>query len=154
MSNGVSCLCVRITLSVDGDIVYRASRQPTTDRRSSHDQRGVAIKIRNTTSHHAVFPVMAAIWLKSDTSRATTMTSTADATQSTEITRDGKTVRIDVYPDGEGRWVLEIVDQDWNSTAWDQTFATAEEAMRVGVEAVEREGIGAFIGPKDAPSVH
>ncbi len=82
------------------------------------------------------------------------MTSTADATQSTEITRDGKTVRIDVYPDGEGRWVLEVVDQDWNSSVWDETFSTAEEAMRAGVEAVEKEGIDAFIGQKDEPSVH
>lgn len=82
------------------------------------------------------------------------MTSTADATQGTEITRDGKTVCIDVYPDGEGRWVLEIVDQDWNSTAWDETFTTAEEAMRTGVEAVEKEGIDAFIGPQDDPSLH
>ncbi len=82
------------------------------------------------------------------------MTSTADATQSSEITRDGKTVRIDVYPDGEGGWVLEIVDPDWNSSVWDETFATAEEAMRTGVEAVEKEGIGAFIGPQDKPSVH
>jgi hypothetical protein len=82
------------------------------------------------------------------------MTSTADATQSTEITRNGKTVRIDVYPDGEGAWVLEIVDQDWNSSVWDETFATAEEAMRTGVEAVEKGGIETFIGPQDEPSVH
>ncbi len=82
------------------------------------------------------------------------MTSTADATQSTEVTRDGKTVRIDVYPDGEGHWVLEIVDQEWNSSVWDDPFATAEEAMRAGVEAVEKEGINAFIGPQDDPSVH
>ena len=82
------------------------------------------------------------------------MTSTADATQSTEITRDGKTVRIDVYPDGEGRWILEIVDQDWNSSVWDDPFATAEEAMRAGVEAVEKEGIDTFIGTQDEPSVH
>ncbi len=82
------------------------------------------------------------------------MTSTADATQSTEITRDGKTVRIDVYPDGEGAWILEIVDQDWNSTAWEETFATAEEAMRIGVEAIEKEGIDAFIGTQDDPSLH
>ena len=82
------------------------------------------------------------------------MTSTADATQSTEITRDGKTVRIDVYPDGDSRWVLEIVDQDWNANVWDDTFATAEEAMRAGVEAVEKAGIDAFIGPQDTPSIH
>ncbi len=82
------------------------------------------------------------------------MTSTADATQSSEITRDGKTVRIDTYPDGEGGWILEIVDQDWNSSVWDETFATAQEAMRAGVEAVEKEGIDAFIGSPDEPSVH
>ncbi len=82
------------------------------------------------------------------------MTSTADATQSTEITRNGRTVRIDVYPDGEGGWTLEIVDQDWNSTAWDDPFATAEEALRAGVEAVEKQGIDAFIGPRDEPTVH
>ncbi len=82
------------------------------------------------------------------------MTSTADATQSTEITRDSKTVRIDVYPDGEGRWVLEIVDQDWNSSVWDETFTTVEEAMRAGVDAVEKEGIDAFIGQQDEPSLH
>ena len=82
------------------------------------------------------------------------MTSTADATQSTEITRDVKTGRIDVHPDGEGRWILEIVDQEWNSTAWDETFSTAEEAMRAGVEAIEKEGIDAFIGSPDDPSLH
>ncbi len=81
------------------------------------------------------------------------MTSTADATQSTEITRSGKTVRVDVYPDGEGAWILEIVDQDWNSSVWDETFATAEEATRTGAEAVEKEG-HAFIGPQDEPSMH
>ena len=82
------------------------------------------------------------------------MTSTADATQSSEISRDGKTVRIDVCPDGESAWILDIVDQEWNSRVWDETFATAEKAMRAGVEAVEREGIDAFIGPQHAPSLH
>lgn len=120
-----------------------------------HDQSGLTLIFRTSLPYHrAVFPVMAAIKLEHFSSRATNMTSTADATQSTEITRSGKTVRIDVYPDGEGRWILEVVDQDWNSTAWDETFATAEEAMRAGVEAVEKEGIDTFIGTQDDPSLH
>ena len=80
--------------------------------------------------------------------------SIADATQRTEITKDDKTVRIDVYPDGEGGWLLEIVDEDWNSTVWDDPFDTAEEAMKVGVQSVEQEGIDTFIGVKDDPSLH
>ncbi len=79
---------------------------------------------------------------------------TADLTKSTEITRDGKTVRIDVYPDGEGAWVLEIVDQDWNSSVWDETFSTAEEAMRTGVEAIEKEGIDTFVGTHEDSMKH
>ncbi len=87
------------------------------------------------------------------------MTNTAGATQRTEITRDGKTARIGVDPGGEGGWILEIVriveivDQVWNSTAWDQTIATAEESMRAGVRVAKKDD-HAFFGLRDDPSVH
>jgi hypothetical protein len=35
------------------------------------------------------------------------------------VTRDGKTVRVDIYEDGEGGWLLEVVDEHGNSTAWE-----------------------------------
>jgi hypothetical protein len=61
---------------------------------------------------------------------------------------------MDMYPDGNGRGTLEIVDQDWNSHFWDQPFSTAEEAMRAGVEAIETEGIDTFVGPPIQPALH
>jgi len=65
---------------------------------------------------------------------------------SKEVTKDGKTVRIDVYSDGEGGWLLELVDEYWNSTCWEEPFETAQEAMDEGIMAIENEGIDAFIG--------
>ena len=38
---------------------------------------------------------------------------------SKEITQKGRKVEIGVYGDGEGGWLLEIVDEYWNSTCWD-----------------------------------
>jgi hypothetical protein len=35
------------------------------------------------------------------------------------ITRDGRTIRIDIYDNGEGGWILEVVDEYGNSTVWD-----------------------------------
>jgi hypothetical protein len=32
------------------------------------------------------------------------------------LTRDGKTVQIEIYEDGEGGWLLEVVDEHGNST--------------------------------------
>jgi hypothetical protein len=32
---------------------------------------------------------------------------------SKKVERDGSTVTIDVYSDGKGRWLLEIVDKHW-----------------------------------------
>ena len=45
------------------------------------------------------------------------------------VTRDGKTVQIDIYEDGEGGWLLEVVDEHGNSTVWDDSFASDREAL-------------------------
>jgi hypothetical protein len=65
---------------------------------------------------------------------------------SKEIVQDNKKVRIDVYSDGEKGWLLEIVDKHWNSTCWDKPFKTAQDALKEGIMAVEKEGIDEFIG--------
>jgi hypothetical protein len=41
---------------------------------------------------------------------------------------------------------LEIVDEEWNSTVWDELFPSAKEALDAGIKAIEEEGIQAFIG--------
>ena len=45
------------------------------------------------------------------------------------VTRDGKTVQVDIYEDGEGRWLPEVVDEYWNPTVWEAPFASDREAL-------------------------
>ncbi|WP_043317643.1 hypothetical protein [Microbulbifer sp. HZ11] len=59
------------------------------------------------------------------------------------------TVSIDIYEDGEGGWLLEIVDEHNNSTVWEDIFDTDEEALREALDALKEEGVGAFIGPAE-----
>ncbi|AOS97012.1 hypothetical protein AUP74_01577 [Microbulbifer aggregans] len=57
------------------------------------------------------------------------------------------TVQIDIYEDGEGAWLLEIVDEDENSTVWEDPFDSEEEALEEALEALRDEGIETFVGP-------
>lgn len=68
-----------------------------------------------------------------------------DKEVSKKVERDGSTVTIDVYSDGKGRWLLEIVDKHWNSTCWDEPFETAQDALEAGMKAIDEEGIRSFI---------
>ena len=62
------------------------------------------------------------------------------------VTRDGKTVRIDIYEDGEGGWLLEVVDEYWNSTVWDAPFASDREALAEALKTIDEDGIESLIG--------
>lgn len=57
------------------------------------------------------------------------------------------TVQIDIYEDGEGGWLLEIVDENNNSTVWEDSFDTEKEALDEALEALQEEGIETFVGP-------
>lgn len=60
---------------------------------------------------------------------------------------DGQTVTIDIYrTEEESGWVLEIVDADNNSTLWEDRFETDDGALAEALDALEQEGIGAFVG--------
>ena len=64
-----------------------------------------------------------------------------------EIEKDGSKVTIQVYKaEEEGGWILEIVDEGWNSTVWDSQFRSSKEAIDAGIKAIDEEGIQAFIG--------
>ena len=65
---------------------------------------------------------------------------------SENFTQDGKSVRIDIYQDGDDGWILEVVDQFNNSTIWDDPFPTDVAALNEAHEAIEKEGIDALIG--------
>jgi hypothetical protein len=69
---------------------------------------------------------------------------------SKEIEKDGLKVKIEVYKADEGGWILEIEDEQWNSTVWDEIFPSAKEALDAGIRAIEEEGIASFIGNSKA----
>jgi uncharacterized protein len=67
------------------------------------------------------------------------------------LTRDGKTVQIGIYQDSEGGWILEVVDEHWNSTVWDEPFQSDREALDEALKTIDEEGIDTFIGdPPDS----
>jgi len=68
------------------------------------------------------------------------------------ITKDGQTVQIDIYEDGAGGWLLEVVDEYSNSTVWDDPFKTDQEALTEVLEEIEKEGFASLVGSKTESS--
>ena len=68
------------------------------------------------------------------------------------VERDDKSVEIMICEDGEGGWILEVVDEYDNSTVWDAPFDTDQEALDEVMECIENEGIDSLIG--EPPSLH
>jgi len=60
--------------------------------------------------------------------------------------QDGKSVRIEIYEDGEGGWLLEIVDEGNNSTMWEDSFDSDDDALAEALAAIKDHGIASFIG--------
>jgi hypothetical protein len=65
---------------------------------------------------------------------------------SQKISSGGETVQVDIYQDGDGGWLLEVVDELGNSTVWDDPFETDAEALTEVKKVILSEGIGALIG--------
>src|SRR5690606_11374530 len=61
--------------------------------------------------------------------------------------QDGKVVYIEIYDDGEGGWLLEVVDEDNNSTMWEDAFDSDEDALAEALAAIAEHGIDTLIGP-------
>ena len=66
------------------------------------------------------------------------------------VTVGGKTVQIDIIDDGEGGWLLEVIDEYNNTTGWEDAFDTEKSALSEVLDTIEQEGIGVLIGlPKN-----
>ena len=73
-----------------------------------------------------------------------------------ELTRDGVTVRIEIYrirDSGEG-WSLEVVDHEGTSTVWDETFPTDQDAHREFCRTLEAEGIRTLLEARPSGNHH
>jgi hypothetical protein len=62
------------------------------------------------------------------------------------VSRNGKTVKVEIYSSGKSDWILEVVDADGNSTVWDDTFPTDAEAYAEFQRTLDKEGIDSMIG--------
>lgn len=62
------------------------------------------------------------------------------------VSRNGKTVEVEIYSSGNKDWTLEVVDEENNSTVWDDQFLTDDEAFQEFQRTLEEEGIDSMIG--------
>lgn len=62
------------------------------------------------------------------------------------IESKGKCVQVDIYGDGDGKWILEVVDEFKNSTVWEDAFATDQAALDEIEDTIKTEGIECLIG--------
>lgn len=62
------------------------------------------------------------------------------------VSRDGKTARVEIYSSGKDDWILEVVDEENNSTVWDDLFPTDDEAFLEFQRTLDEEGIESMIG--------
>lgn len=72
------------------------------------------------------------------------------STLSQFVRRDGKQVKLEIYDDGDGGWLLEAVDEYGNSTVWQEPFQTEQAALDAALRTIDDEGIGVLIGPSSA----
>jgi hypothetical protein len=61
------------------------------------------------------------------------------------VTRNGVEVRIEIYGDSQGRWILEVVDAENTSHVWDEHFETDQQALAEALQALDDEPLE-FLG--------
>ena len=65
---------------------------------------------------------------------------------SQRVVRGETAVEIEIYEDGRGGWLLEVVDELGNSTVWDDSFSTDSAALAEALNAIDTEGIVSLVG--------
>jgi hypothetical protein len=64
---------------------------------------------------------------------------------SQSVTRNGVTVRVEIYGDFNDRWILEVVDAENTSHVWDEHFKTDQQALTEAFRAIDEEPLE-FLG--------
>ena len=70
------------------------------------------------------------------------------------LERDGESIEIFIYADSDGRWILEVDDEDGICTIWDDTFANDQAALDELTRTIDEEGIQSLIGIPEGESNH
>jgi hypothetical protein len=63
-----------------------------------------------------------------------------------EVSSGGETVKVEIYEDGHGGWILKVVDEHGNSTVWDDSFPTDTAALTEVKKTILKEGVQVLIG--------
>ena len=63
------------------------------------------------------------------------------------VSRDGRSVEVEIYRAENEDWLLEVVDQHGNSTVWNDRFPTDQSALDEALRTIDEQGIDAVIGP-------
>ena len=66
-----------------------------------------------------------------------------------QYSANGKTVEIDIYRTEDSGWILEVVDENNNSTLWEDEFEKEDDALAEALDALKEEGIDNFIEPAE-----
>ena len=61
------------------------------------------------------------------------------------MTRNGVQVRVEIYGDMQGGWILEIVDAENTSHVWDEPFGTDQQALTEALRALDDDPLE-FLG--------
>ena len=61
------------------------------------------------------------------------------------VTRSGVEVRVEIYGDSQGAWILEVVDAENTSHVWDEHFVTDQQALTEALRALDEEPLE-FLG--------
>ena len=63
-----------------------------------------------------------------------------------KVESNGKSVEVEIYGDGSGKWILEVVVQFKNSTVWEDPFSTDQAALDELNDTIKTDGIDCLIG--------
>ena len=67
------------------------------------------------------------------------------------VTRNGVEVRVEIYGDLKGAWILEVVDAETTSHVWDEHFETDQLALTEALRALDEEPLEFFGRASDRP---
>lgn len=73
---------------------------------------------------------------------------------SCQLSRHGVVVQVEIYNDGVGKWILEVVDQANTSHVWDDHFETEQGAFAAAERALRDESMEFMGGPSGPHEVH
>ena len=64
------------------------------------------------------------------------------------ITEHDRSIDVYIYREkGGSEWYLEVVDDQDNSSAWEDAFASDKQALNLVTKIIAQEGFTIFLGP-------